>query len=277
MPRRSLELVQSRFFDDPWFKANIKSVLIQHAFKLMLAYERPWWRSLGLSAGRSVTDLPVRQVYYFGSECEQKGGLPYLNSLLMASYNDISTVPFWKGLEEGKAFEGYVPTCHEPGVTRDTVVPRMEFMATEQMVEIANRQIAEIHAIPQAPRPYSAVYHDWSGDPYGGGWHEWKAGFRLDEIMCKMRKPLPDQNLFVVGEAYSYGQGWVEGALDTAESTLQEFFGLARPSWLKPASYALMPNPCPGCGDLKGCVECPDCGKGLSAVTLDCTKSIQVG
>ena len=52
MPRRSLELVKSTFFDDPWLKANISSVLIQSAFKLFLAYEQPWWRSLGLVAGR---------------------------------------------------------------------------------------------------------------------------------------------------------------------------------------------------------------------------------
>ena len=62
MPRRSLELIKGEFFDDPWLKENIPSVLIQDAFKLFLAYEQPWWRALGLVAGRSVTDLPVRQV-----------------------------------------------------------------------------------------------------------------------------------------------------------------------------------------------------------------------
>jgi hypothetical protein len=71
MPRRSLELIKSKFFEDSWLKANIPSVLIQSAFKLLLAYERPWWRALGLVAGRSVTDLPIRQVYYFGTEAEQ--------------------------------------------------------------------------------------------------------------------------------------------------------------------------------------------------------------
>ena len=29
----------------------------------------------------------------------------------MASYNDIGTVPFWKGLEDGKPYEGYAPSC----------------------------------------------------------------------------------------------------------------------------------------------------------------------
>jgi len=274
MPRRSLELVKSRFFEDPWLKANIGSVLIQSAFKLFLAYDRPWWRALGLVAGRSVTDLPVRQAYYFGTEAEQEGGLPYMNSLLMASYNDISTVPFWKGLEIGEPFKGYLPACIEPGVTNP--IPPMEFPATDEMVEIANRQMAQIHALPEIPEPYSAVYHSWNEDPYGGGWHEWKADYRLDEIMCRMRKPVADQDIHIVGEAYSYGQGWVEGALDTAESTLEEFFGLKRPTWLK-KGYALMPNPCPGCGDLNGCIECRDAAKTLDAITPNCLQPVEEG
>ncbi|HEX7842904.1 MAG TPA: FAD-dependent oxidoreductase [Kofleriaceae bacterium] len=274
MPRRSLELIKSRFFDDPWLKDNLGSVLIQSAFKLFLAYERPWWRALGLVAGRSVTDLPVRQVYYFGTEGEQPGGNPFLNSLLMASYNDISTVPFWKGLESGDPYPGYRPSCLPPGVT--DMMPRMEHVVTDEMVQIAQKQLSEIHALPEIPMPYSAVYHDWSDDPYGGGWHEWKANYRLDEIMCRMRKPVVDQEIFIVGEAYSYGQGWVEGALDTAESMLEDFFGLPRPPWL-PASYPLLPNPCPGCGDLSGCVECTDCAKTLAAVTPSCLDQVEEG
>lgn len=275
MPRRSLELVKSTFFDDPWLKVNIPSVLIQSAFKLFLAYESPWWRALGLVAGRSVTDLPIRQTYYFGTECEQEDGLPFMNSLLMASYNDISTVPFWKGLELGAPYQGYRPSCLEPGVTE--VVPRMEFPATDIMVEVANKQVAAVHALPELPMPYSAVYHTWNEDPYGGGWHEWKANYRLDEVMCRMRKPVADLDIHIVGEAYSYGQGWVEGALDTAESMLEDFFGLKRPHWLVPKDYALMPNPCPGCGPLDGCIECKDCGKTLDSVTPSCLKRVQEG
>ncbi|HXK03963.1 MAG TPA: FAD-dependent oxidoreductase [Verrucomicrobiae bacterium] len=272
MPRRSLELIKSTLFDDPWLKENIPSVLIQSAFKLFLAYERPWWRALGLVAGRSVTDLPVRQVYYFGTECEQEYGLPFLNSLLMASYNDISTVPFWKGLEAGDPYKGYKPSCLEPGVT--AWMPKTEFPATEEMIEIANSQVARVHALPEIPKPYSAVYHTWNEDPYGGGWHEWKANYRLDQIMCRMRKPVRDQHVYIVGEAYSYDQGWVEGALDTAESTLQEFFGLKSPGWLK-KDYPLLPNPCPGCGDLEGCVETT--GGGLASITPNCLQAVEEG
>ena len=79
-----------------------------------------------------------------------------------------------------------------------------------------------------------------------------------------------------MGVAYSYGQGWFLGALDTAESMLEDFFGLKYPSWLQP-NYALMPNPCPGCGDLEGCIEFwdPD-GQILDSVTPDCLEPTEV-
>jgi monoamine oxidase len=39
-------------------------------------------------------------------------------------------------------------------------------------------------------------------------------------------------NAFIVGEAFSNGQTWVEGALQTAELLLQERLRLAAPDWL---------------------------------------------
>jgi monoamine oxidase len=276
LPRRSLELVKSTFFDDAWLRANIPSVLIQSAFKLFLAYESPWWRALGLVAGRSVTDLPIRQTYYFGTEAEQEDGLPNMNSLLMASYNDISTVPFWKGLETGAPYEGYRPSCLEPGV--GSVIPPMEFPPTREMVEVANEQVAAVHALPQVPMPYSAVYHTWNEDPYGGGWHEWKSDYRLDQVMCRMRKPVADVDIHIVGEAYSLGQGWVEGALDTAESMLQDFFGLKPPTWISDPTYPLMPIPCPGgCESVEGCIEVKQAAQTLDAVTPNCLEKVEEG
>ena len=73
--------------------------------------------------------------------------------------------------------------------------------------------------------PYSAVYHTWNEDPYGGGWHEWKAEYRLDQIMWRMLQAgRRARTSTSCGEAYSYGQGWVEGALQTAEQMLEEPF-----------------------------------------------------
>ncbi|MCA2292845.1 hypothetical protein JF735_04395 [Mycobacterium avium] len=186
-----------------------------------------------------MTDLPVRQIYYFGTEECENNGQPWLNSLLMASYNDVGTPPFWKGVQQGGPYLGYRPA--HGGEGSQPAYP-MELTATDQMVRAAHNQVEEVHGLPEIPAPYAAIYKSWGEDPYGGGWHEWKAGFRLDKIICRMRKPVPDRDIFIVGEAYSLEQGWVEGALTTAESTLEEFFDLPRPVWLRLKDNLL---PCP--------------------------------
>ena len=162
---------------------------------------------------------------------------------------------------------------YEKSYDKDEIVPRHEFQITEEMVTIANRQVAQVHNQAELPLPYSAVYHDWGEDPYGGGWHEWKANYRIDEILCRMRHPVPNQDIYIVGEAYSFDQGWVEGALDVAESTLEEFFKLPRPKWLADPSYPFLPNPCPGCPPLEGCVQCPEGGKSLGDLTPNCLET----
>ncbi|AQP98352.1 amine oxidoreductase [Pseudoalteromonas aliena] len=267
MPRRSLELIESEFFADPWLKENIPSVLIQKALKMFMAYEQPWWRSLGLVAGRSVTDLPIRQTYYMGTECDQAGGLPNTNSLLMASYNDIGSIPYWKGLESGELYSGYTPSYGCEGYTPQEIVPKSQCQITTGMVEAAHRQIEALHEQKELAMPYSAIYQDWGDAPYGGGWHEWKANYRLDEIMCRMRHPVEKEKIYIIGEAYSYEQGWVEGALNTAESTLEEFFDLPTPCWLK-QQHNYLPVDCnKACNDKIEKKQPNACSKTLDEVT----------
>ncbi|KAB2918625.1 MAG: NAD(P)-binding protein [Bacteroidetes bacterium] len=224
MPRRSLELIEwDQWQENEFLKNNVGSVLIQHAFKLFMGYDYPWWRALNLWAGRSITDMPIRQVYYFGCEGDQPGADPNnTKSLLMASYNDISTVPFWKALQNDEPYGGN----DKPENKSIDPVPPAQFVATQSMVEIAHKQVETMHGQQKLDMPYAAIFHDWSEDPYGGGWHEWKAGYRYDEIIKKMVKPVEDQDVFIIGEAYSNNQGWVEGSLETAEDMMKRYFKL---------------------------------------------------
>jgi lysine 2-monooxygenase len=213
-----------------------EDVLSQAAFKLFLGYESPWWRAIGVRAGRSITDLPIRQVYYFGTERDQPGGHPdNHNSLLMASYNDIGTVPFWKATENDEPFQGHRVRFLRP---KEPPVPPSHDPVTQSMVCLAQNQLREMHGQVTLPQPYTAIYHDWTDDPYGGGWHEWKAGVKYIDVMPDIRKPVRTEKVYICGEAYSNCQGWVEGALQTAEKMLQDHFQLVRPDWL-PASYDL--------------------------------------
>lgn len=235
MPRRSLELVHWDRFTEDSVRTMVEAVISQAAFKIFLAYPYPWWRPLGLVAGRSITDMPLRQTFYFQTEGEVDGGEQgNTNSLMMVSYNDLGSVPFWKALEaqtlQGDLFQGRP----NPWAPAGKEMPATPFKITEQMVATAQALVRQIHGLEFVPEPYSAAYHDWSDDPYGAGWHAWKAGTRFWEIMPKIRQPVAGEEVFICGEAYSINQGWVEGALQTAELMLEEHFGLKRPKWLPP-------------------------------------------
>ena len=241
MPRRSLELVHwDPLVEDKTVRDMVNAVISQAAFKIFLGYPYPWWRVLGLQAGRSITDMPLRQTFYFQTEGEQKGADPNNNnSLMMVSYNDLGSVPFWKALEaQTLGPESIFQGRPNPFVPKGEALPATPFDITKQMVQAAQDLVREVHGLEFVPEPYTAAYHDWSDDPYGAGWHAWKAGTRFWEIMPKIRKPVKGEDVFICGEAYSINQGWVEGALQTAELMLEEHFDLKRPSWL-PAKYNL--------------------------------------
>jgi len=93
MPRRSLELLEESgpVLGNPGFRTLLTTVTPIPLFKAFVAYHEPWWEALGITSGRSVTDLPLRQVYYWAST-------PKKSSVLMATYDDTLNVGFWQGL-----------------------------------------------------------------------------------------------------------------------------------------------------------------------------------
>lgn len=272
MPARSLELLEpSRAFDprtNRALRAMIQSVKAYHAFKLFLLYEERWWEKVrGIEHGRSICDLPIRQTYYFRPDaCERDAiGAGPGYGLLMASYNDTRSVDYWQGLElprpeRVQAREALRHTLAglaartlgsrepsqpmffsgAPGAESYDPPPPLH-QATEAMLTHATEQLALLHGmnVEDVPKPLIGAYADWSLDPYGGGWNLWRPQVNVQEVMEGIKKPLGDeQEVYIVGEAYSGEQGWVEGALTTTELVLQKGFGLKRPSWL-PEDYYL--------------------------------------
>lgn len=239
MPRKSLELIDQEcfFFQNNTLQEHMESVIMEPSFKIIMGFEEPWWKDeFGAASGHSVTDLPIRQCYYFGTDPSNS------HSILLASYNDMRTVTFWKALEDKH------PERFEIEATR--LVPKEEMLQTIQsfrspylasriMVKEVLNQLRELHGADNpVPRPYVAWYKDWSDDPYGGGYHAWKAGYSVRKVMEYMRQPVIGEDIYICGEAYSDQQGWVEGAFCVAEKMLQKSFRLNRPAWL-PEDYYL--------------------------------------
>jgi monoamine oxidase len=249
MPQRSIRLLEPTgpVLKDHAVQELIASVFPVPLFKMFLAYPYPWWESVGVTEGRSLTDAMVRQCYYWAVEGRQPGADPKnTNSLLMA-YDDLSNVLFWGGLRgytsmvrrqaaqpsanphrAMKIFLDRLAPHHAPGDDNWRIN-----RAPHTMVAEMHRELVEMHGVKYAPEPYAAAYHDWSDDPYGGGVHFWNVGLDSTSVMNAMTQPLADFPCYVCGEAYSQGQTWAEGALQTAEIMLQDRFGLAPPPWVK--------------------------------------------
>jgi monoamine oxidase len=244
MPRRSLDRIAehpldragpTEFFGKPEVAALLATVTGHALYKFALAYPEPWWHQLGLTSGDSVTDLPLRQIYYFETEGEQPGGNPKnTNSLLVAAYTDGISVDYWEGVRDsGPPFEiqsNAFVTGAEPKL--DDI-----YRISALMVAEAHRQLKEVHGVTDAPEPYAAAFRDWGDDPYGGGWHSWNIGVDTASVMPRIVKPAAGEEVYVCGESYSTFQGWVEGALQTAEMILTGHFGMAAPD-IAPASVA---------------------------------------
>jgi hypothetical protein len=178
--------------------------------------------------GPSVTDTPIRQVVYFGNNALDKNGKAIYG--ILASYDDEQFTSFWEELEYTTDSIEKVPFSDN---YQPLIGPRQ---APEVMVKMLRKQLAAVHFGPQAdysvvPAPLETRYMDWSLPPFNAGYHAYAAHYDICDVQQKIRKPSQlikgaDANIFIVGEAYSNDQAWVEGAFCTAESVLNDFFGI---------------------------------------------------
>lgn len=228
LPRRSIELLDRSgpllAREQAWFRKLLESVTPIPLLKIGLCYERCWWESaVGPDAsGKSITDLPIRQVYYWKKDPSNGHGVVMI-------YDDGLDLEYWDQLDDGYSrTERYIERSLDAGAMPDwsayTVPPRM--------IEEAHRQMLEIHgcSADEVPAPYAAAFMNWGSDPYGGGAHFWNVGAKSAEVSRRIIKPREDLPVYICGEAWSqHLQGWVEGALISAEIMLQEHFGLPDP------------------------------------------------
>ena len=180
--------------------------------------------------GPSATDMPIRQVVYFGDNARNKKGKAIYG--ILASYDDIQYTTFWKALEIGPYGERKIPESQD---TQPLEGPKK---ATPIMVKMLRKQLASLHYGSEAsytavPEPLETKYMDWSLPPFNAGYHAYFSHYNIGDVQQKIRKPSTlvegkDTNLYIVGSTYSNDQAWVEGAFCTAESVLNDFFNIEK-------------------------------------------------
>ncbi len=216
LPQRAIQLIAD-FPARAAFAPLLDAVVPVTACKAFLLYPKPWWTALGITAGRSITDLPARQFYLFGSEAERTGDEPANGHGLLMAYCDATTVDYWKCLVPPPA----------------PAAQGLSWLSGSSMLAEEIHREAGLVFNTAPPAPLAACLQDWSADPFGAGWHFWKPGRDGRVDATAMLKPLADKNLYVCGEAWSLDQGWVEGALERTETLLQTHLGVPPPRWLK--------------------------------------------
>ncbi len=198
MPKKPLEeLVQaSPTLQGTGLQANLGKVTPNPMTRIFATFDRPWWQDQGIQAGRSLTDLELGQVYYYG----QKGDTqPFIQA-----YSDGTDSTFWEGLQNPS----------HPGVSTS-------LCATPGLAAELESQLEELHG-REIPAPTGLLYKRWS-DPFtGGAYHTWNPGSRPWETSESMLTPVEGKPLFVCGEAFSTTQGWIQGALETSEKVLEK-------------------------------------------------------
>jgi monoamine oxidase len=237
MPQRSLEILaqQTPVLNEPSIQDLLKSVMRMPAYKALVAYPEPWWHKCNVTAGRSTTDLPIRQVYYLDTATTPNGNR---NSLMLATYADGRTESFWRPL----LWEKQEYPMKTNAFVSSLVTPKHAPRAPAHFTETLQMLLAQMHQLQASdiPEPYFPSVKDWAADPYGGGWHFWRPTVKVWETLPRVRQPIAEASLYICGEAYANQQGWVEGALTSAEHVLQDHFKLKWPNWL-PTDYYIGP------------------------------------
>jgi hypothetical protein len=230
LPQRALELVEQDnfFFREARLRSNLQSVRSVGAVKLFLAYPSPWWEEAGVTEGRSTTDLPLRQLWYWGTEAGAPGGEG--PALILAAYANGAAAEYWRGLQAGEPYADVAGDLPSPP------------LASRQMVMRAHAMLLEVHGVERAPLPLAARWQDWSVDPFGGGWHVWREGADARRIIPAMRQPLSGENVFIASDCWSHEPGSVQGSLSSAECVLQDHLGLSWPHWLRREGTRLGPR-----------------------------------
>ncbi|ATE82205.1 NAD(P) binding domain containing protein [Pandoravirus salinus] len=207
--------------DAPWppvAKAIFGAVEAWRAVKVYLWFERAWWADapVGLAGGgKNVSDLPARQVWF-----------PFGDRLPVALiYVDQDDSDFWVDL---------LPDAP------DAVTPLRWHPADRapRLVAEALRQIGLVTGVDRARmgRVDRLVWRHW---PYGTAF--WRSERHPAGSISAMRRkaltPLgPRAPVLAVGDSFAWSQGWVDGAIETADLALRTYWAI--PTILAPGSLA---------------------------------------
>lgn len=238
---------------------NLQTTVNYPLLKINLYYDKAWWNeentghpSVGF--GPNTSDLPLGFVYPFYSidkrtiaaleydEWHKKNKVPidpsikplleiidktkYEAPAALTIYCDYLNINFWKGLQNnGALFSSVMQTV------QDKKKPQTIFAASKEVVAAATKYFKVLFDTENVPQPVLTSARIWAGsteigtpssEQFGYGVHFWALGARDKEVQAYLTEPL--DHIYTCGESFSDYQGWVEGALRSADRVLDKGF-----------------------------------------------------
>ncbi|HVJ63400.1 MAG TPA: FAD-dependent oxidoreductase [Tahibacter sp.] len=212
--------------------------------KMNLYYHNAWWRDgstnrAPIADGPSFTDLPADSFYVFDPITGESETGPAALTL----YCDFNNADFWEELQEiGPKFTSPLQEHY------NQQSPQVLFAASQAVVDEMTRQLTDVFATFAIPKPVLTSYRRWGDSEYFGyAYHQWGRGANDIEIIPALAKPYEKIDLYTCGESCSDQQGWVNGALRSAEIVLTQYFGLAplipdAANWVNPLDTSGQPE-----------------------------------
>ena len=189
---------------------TISSYTFPTTSKIFMTFKTPWWLKTYPNHYVNVGDKKTS----YGQMCGWRRSKVTGDYVLMVSYTDGLRSQYLKHLQtQGTRVKG-----SERGAYQVTTILRDALLdGLSDALHVPRDQI---------PEPTAAVAQFWADYPFGSLWVTQKAGYSYDDAGRVLRKPSITDNVFLVGADYAWGdeRRSVEGALNTVDSVIQEYF-----------------------------------------------------
>lgn len=188
-------------FPDEYFNLFLRSMEGLPLFKMFLYYETNWWNDLGFSIGRSTTDMPIDQVWFYNN-----------NTLMVYAVNQDAD--FW------------APQLPYPSQI-DLINTDLE---QQPFIEYLMKFVKKVFKDSiDVPLPDKVSWQYWSN----GGFF-WNAfdftTFQKSSIYDISNKMINvngnNGNVFYLSNDISLNQGWGEGSIEIVDQFLQDKYNI---------------------------------------------------
>ena len=156
--------------------------------KILLQFRTKFWRKSGIHGGRSITNTPVGQIIY----------LDYPES-------------------EEREDAGGMVLCYTWG--QDALI--LGSQTEEQVIATALSEVSKIH--PEAKELFQYGRREgWFNEPRAQGAFAFLKPYEYIDNMHELITP--NHPVYLAGEAISWTNGWIQGALESGLRTAYQFF-----------------------------------------------------